>query len=216
MPAELPGGHRYVNRIAPTPLVPVRLGPAAPPVWCKLEFPNPSGSTKDRIARFILEKAWRQGRLKCGDRVIEASSGSTSIALALACAQLGLKFLAVMPEGVSGERVFIIRAYGGEVKLTPRELGIRGAIAEVERLGGEPGVFLPKQFANPDNAEAHRLGTAREVIDQIPGGRVDAVASGVGTGGTLVGLFDGLRENGCPVVPVLAKPVNLTRTPEAE
>jgi len=216
MPADLPGCHRYVNRIAPTPLVPVRLEGAAAPVWCKLEFLNPSGSTKDRIARFILEKAWRKGRLKCGDRVVEASSGSTSIALALACAQMGLKFLAVMPEGVSGERVFIIRAYGGEVRLTPKELGIRGAIAEVERLGDEPGVFLPRQFANPDNAEAHRVCTAREVIDQIPGGRVDAVASGVGTGGTLVGLYEGLCESGCGVVPVLAKPVNLVRVHEVE
>jgi cysteine synthase A len=129
---------------------------------------------------------------------------------------MGLKFLAVMPEGVSGERVFIIRAYGGEVKLTPKEAGIRGAIAEVERLHGEPGVFLPRQFANLDNAEAHRIGTAREVIDQIPGGRVDAVASGVGTGGTLVGLFAGLSESGCRVVPVLARPINLSRTPDAE
>src|SRR6187551_3977553 len=150
---------RYAPKLGPTPLVPVQLDPGDPPVWCKLEFLNPSGSTKDRIARFILEKAWRQGRLKCGDRVVEASSGSTSIALALACAQMGLKFLAVMPEGVSNERVLIIRAYGGDVKFTPAAGGIRGAIAEVERLGSEPGVFLPKQFANPDNAEAHRLGT---------------------------------------------------------
>jgi cysteine synthase len=215
MSPDLPGCHRYVHRIAPTPLVPVQLG-GGPAIWCKLEFLNPSGSTKDRIARFILEKAWRQGRLKCGDHVVEASSGSTSIALALACAQMGLKFLAVMPEGVSGERVFIIRAYGGEVKLTPKDAGIRGAIAEVERLGAEPGIFLPRQFANLDNAEAHRVGTAREVIDQVPGGRVDAIASGVGTGGTLVGLFAGLCESGCPVVPVLAKPVNLSRTPDAE
>jgi cysteine synthase A len=216
MSAELPGCHRYLNRIAAPPLVPVQLDRTLPPVWCKLEFLNPSGSTKDRIARFILEKAWRQGRVRCGDRVVEASSGSTSIALALACAQMGLRFRAVMPEGVSNERVFIIRAYGGEVAFTPAALGIRGAIAEVERVGNEPGVFLPKQFANPDNADAHRLGTAREVLDQIPGGRVDAVVSGVGTGGTLVGLFEGLRENGCPVVPVLAKPVNLVQTPDAE
>ncbi|MBM3980561.1 MAG: cysteine synthase family protein [Planctomycetes bacterium] len=216
MSAELPGCHRYLNRVAPTPLVPVQLDRALPPVWCKLEFLNPSGSTKDRIARFILEKAWRQGRVTCGDRVVEASSGSTSIALALACAQMGLRFLAVMPEGVSNERVFIIRAYGGDVAFTPAALGIRGAIAEVERMGTEPGVFLPKQFANPDNAEAHRLGTAREVLDQIPGGKVDAVASGVGTGGTLVGLFEGLRENGCRVVPVLARPINLVSTHEAE
>ena len=216
MPAELPGCHRYLNRVAPPPLVPVQLDRALPPVWCKLEFLNPSGSTKDRIARFILEKAWRQGRVKCGDLVVEASSGSTSIALALACAQMGLRFLAVMPEGVSNERVFLIRAYGGNVKFTPGEQGIRGAIAEVERLGEEPGVFLPKQFANPDNAEAHRLGTAREVLDQIPGGKVDAVVSGVGTGGTLVGLSQGLRESAWSVVPVLAKPVNLVRVHEVE
>ncbi len=216
MALELPGSHRYLNRVGPTPLVPVRLDPALPAIWCKLEFLNPSGSTKDRIARFILEKAWRQQRLQCSDRVVEASSGSTSIALALACAQMGLRFLAVMPEGVSNERVFIIRAYGGEVAFTPKAAGIHGAIAEAERLGTEPGVFLPRQFANPDNAEAHRVATARELIDQIPGGRVDAVVSGVGTGGTLVGLFEGLRESGCRVVPVHARPVNLVRTHEAE
>lgn len=216
MPVDLPGCHRYLNRVAPTPLVPVQLDATLPPVWCKLEFLNPSGSTKDRIARFILEKAWRQGRLSPADRVVEASSGSTSIALALACAQMGLRFLAVMPEGVSNERVFIIRAYGGDVAFTPKAAGIRGAIADVERLGREVGAFLPRQFANADNAEAHRLGTAREVLDQIPGGRVDAVASGVGTGGTLVGLFEGLRENGCRVLPVLARPVNWVRTHDAE
>ena len=130
--------------------------------------------------------------------------------------QMDLKFLAVMPEGVSSERIYIIRAYGGVVKLTSGEDGIRGAIAEVERMGTEPDIFLPRQFANLDNAEAHRVGTAREVIDQIAGGRVDAIVSGVGTGGTLVGLFDGLSESGCQVVPVLARPINLTKMPEAE
>src|SRR4051794_39997007 len=135
MPADLPGCHRYLNRVGPTPLVPVQLDPGLPPVWCKLEFLNPSGSTKDRIARFILEKAWRLGRVSAGSRVVEASSGSTSIALALACAQMGLKFLAVMPEGVSSERVYLIRAYGGSVATTPKDAGMRGAMAEVERLG---------------------------------------------------------------------------------
>src|SRR3954469_16190101 len=152
--SDLPGCHRYLNRIAPTPLVPVQLDAALPPVWCKLEFLNPSGSTKDRIARFILEKAWRQGRLSAAGLVVEASSGSTSIALALACAQMGLRFLAVMPEGVSDERVLIIRAYGGEVRLSPAADGIRGAIAETERLAELTGAFLPRQFGNPDNAEA--------------------------------------------------------------
>ena len=110
MSAELPGCHRYLNRIAPPPLVPVQLDRTLPPVWCKLEFLNPSGSTKDRIARFILEKAWRQGVVGPGSLVAEASSGSTSIAMALACAQYGLRFTAVMPEGVSSERTLMIRA----------------------------------------------------------------------------------------------------------
>ncbi|MFO0841822.1 MAG: cysteine synthase family protein [Gemmataceae bacterium] len=212
----IPDISRYFHRVAPTPLVPVQLADDEPTVWCKLEFLNPSGSTKDRIARFILEKAWRRGRLRPGDVVLEASSGSTSIALALACAQLGLRFVAVMPEGVSNERVFIIRAYGGEVRLTPKADGIRGAIAETERLAADGGAFLPRQFANPENAEAHRVGTAREVLDQAPGGCVDAVVSGVGTGGTLVGLFQGLSEGGCGLVPVLARPVNLRSEKEVE
>lgn len=215
MSVPLQSRNRYLNHVAPTPLVPVQLDDE-PVVWCKLEFLNPSGSTKDRIARYILEKAWRQGKLQGGDTVVEASSGSTSIALALACAQLGLRFVAVMPEGVSNERVLIIRGYGGEVRLTPKDAGVRGSIAETERLAAAGDVFLPRQFANPDNAEAHRLGTAREVIDQVPGGSVDAVVSGVGTGGTLVGLFQGLSECGCPVVPVLARPVNIQAAREAE
>ncbi len=205
---------RSLIAVPPTPLVSIALADG-PTIWCKLEFLNPSGSTKDRIARYILGKAWRQGRLKPGDSVVEASSGSTSIAMAMACAQLGLRFLAVMPEGVSNERVLIIRAYGGEVRLTPCAGGVRAAIAEAERLAAE-GCFLPRQFSNMDNAEAHRVGTAREMLEQIPGGTVGAIVSGVGTGGTLVGLYDGLRETGCPVVPVLARPVNIVRRPEAE
>jgi cysteine synthase A len=216
MSARVPERNRYLHRLAPTPLVPLQLEPGGPHIWCKLEFLNPSGSTKDRIARFILEKAWRDGRLGDGSTVVEASSGSTSIAMALACAQLGIRFLAVMPEGVSNERVLIIQAYGGEVRFTPREHGIRGALAETERLAAQPSTFLPRQFANLDNAAAHRTGTAREILDQIPGGSVDAIVSGVGTGGTLVGLFQGLREHGCPVRPILARPVHLHGTKDVE
>lgn len=182
----LPLPPRHLSRMGPTPLALVELAGAA--IYCKLEFLNPSGSTKDRIARFILEKAWREGRLAPGGMVIEASSGSTSIAMALACAQLGLRFTAVMPEGVSNERVLIIKAYGGLIRLTPQAAGIAGAIAETERLAAGCHGFLPRQFANPDNAQAHRVTTAREILDQLPGSSVDAVVSGVGTGGTLVGL----------------------------
>lgn len=216
MNSPLPLCERYLRRLAPTPLVPVRLSEGEPTIWCKLEFLNPSGSTKDRIARHILEKAWRRGTIQIGDTVVEASSGSTSIAFALACAQFGLKFIAVMPEGVSNERSWMIRAYGGEVRFTPKAGGIASAIAETERLAEEIGAFLPRQFANLDNPEAHRLTTAREILDQIPHGKVDAVVSGVGTGGTLVGLYDGLTEAGCAVVPVVARPVNLISAPEME
>ncbi|MCA9104084.1 MAG: cysteine synthase family protein [Planctomycetales bacterium] len=201
---------RYAAQLAPTPLVPVTIDDAT--VWCKLEFLNPSGSTKDRIARYILDKAWRRGDLSEGQMVIEASSGSTSIAFALACAQMGLPFVAVMPESVSHERTIMIRAFGGQVRLTPKSEGIRGAIDETERMAAEHGGFLPRQFANPDNAEAHRLTTSREVLDQIPGHVVDAVVSGVGTGGTLVGMWSGFREQGCRCLPVLARPVNAAGT----
>jgi len=99
------------------PLVPVQLTPEGPAIWCKLEYLNPSGSTKDRIAVFILEKAMRERRLCRGQLVVEASSGSTSIAMARSCAHLGLRFIAVVPAGVSNERVLMIRAYGGAVCL---------------------------------------------------------------------------------------------------
>jgi cysteine synthase A len=202
--------------LTPTPLVPIQLDLLLPPIWCKLEFLNPSGSTKDRIARYILGKAWRTGQIAHGSTVIEASSGSTSIAMALVCAQLGIRFVAIMPEGVSNERVLMIRAYGGEIRLTPKSQGIHGAIRETEALAREWNAFLPRQFSNPDNAAAHRYGSAVEILDQIPGNRVDLVASGVGTGGTLVGLFQGFSEAGCSVAPIAARPVDLIREGEAE
>lgn len=198
--------NRYLDAIAPTPLVPVRLGENEPVIWCKLEFLNPSGSTKDRIARYILEHAWREGKLAQGGWVVEASSGSTSIAMALACAQLGARFLAVMPQGVSRERVLMIRAYGARIRFTPPEAGLPGAIAEAERVAQELGAFLPRQFENQQNADTHRLLTAREILAQLPAGAIDAVVSGVGTGGTLVGLHAGLSEAGDPR-PIVARPV---------
>jgi cysteine synthase A len=181
------------------------------PVWCKLEFLNPSGSTKDRVASHVLLKAWRGGDIGPGSLVVEASSGSTSIALAVVCAQLGLRFLAVMPEGVSRERTLSIRAYGGDVVLSGAAKGIRGALAKAEELARERGAFETRQFENPDNAAAHRLGTAREIVEDIPGSRVDGIVSGVGTGGTIVGLYEGMREHGHAAVPFVARPVSRIR-----
>jgi cysteine synthase A len=206
-PSELPTLSRLVESVAPTPLQAVRLDSDQVPIWCKLEYLNPSGSTKDRIAAYILSKAWRAGVIGPGSLVSEASSGSTSIAMAMVCAQLGIRFVAVMPAGVSNERVEMIKAYGGTVQLCPAEAGMAGCIARTEELARTEGAFLPRQFENPDNAEAHRRGTASEILTEIPGRSVDAVVSGVGTGGTLVGLYNGFRDSGCKTIPVLARPV---------
>jgi cysteine synthase A len=216
MSPNLYATNRYPEPLAPTPLIPIRLSAEAPVIWCKLEFLNPSGSTKDRIARYILGKAVREGRVRSGGTVIEASSGSTSIAMAMVCAQLGLKFIAVLPEGVSSERGLMIRAYGGTIHFAAKKTGILGCIEESERLASETGAFLPRQFSNPENAEAHEFGTAREIVEQIPGHLVDAVVSGVGTGGTLVGLMRGCSSERHVQRAFLARPVDLAKTREQE
>ena len=186
--------------LSPTPLVPVRLTEGGPTIWCKCEFMNPSGSTKDRIAAFILSKAWRDGVVERGDVVVEVSSGSTSIAMAMVCARLGLQFIAIMPEGVSRERILMIQGFGGEVRCTSKALGMNGANEACRQLAAERKVFLPRQFENSDNAEAHRVGTAAEMAADLgthaSASRTVAFTSGIGTGGTMVGICQGLREHG--------------------
>lgn len=200
-----------------TPLVPVSLEAGLPPIWCKCEFLNPSGSTKDRIATHILVRALETGTLAPGAEVVEASSGSTSIAMAMVCARLRLRFIAVMPQGVSQERVLIVRAYGGRVELSPRDEGIRGALRRAASMADEVGAFAPRQFENPDNAAAHRLGTAAELFRQLPpAATLDAVVSGVGTGGTLVGLMDGCRDHGFDPQAVAARPVFTSHAARAQ
>ncbi|MBS2040065.1 pyridoxal-phosphate dependent enzyme [bacterium] len=202
--------------LPPTPLIPIQLEPGSPTIWAKLEFLNPSGSAKDRIARHILMKAYRQGRLEPGDWVVEASSGSTAIALAMACAGMNLRFLAVLPEGASQERLLTIRAYGGEILTLPREAGMGAAVARAEEEARQRGGFATRQFENPDNCEAHQIFTAAEVLTQIPDGKVDAIVSGVGTGGTLVGLWQGCRQQNPACQPWACRPVTLSRELEIE
>ena len=194
----------YLHKIAPTPLVPVRIDHDLPPIWCKLEFLNPSGSTKDRIARHILDKARRRGIISHGSTVVEASSGSTSIALALACAQMGFKFVAYIPDTATSERSLMIQAYGGEVRRVGG--GMSDVLQSAEDAAEANGWFHTRQFANPDNVEAHRLWTGPEILSQIPGSCVDVVVSGVGTGGTLQGLYEAFDSAGCGVKPVAAIP----------
>lgn len=201
---SVPAGGRFIRQIPPTPLVPVTLDAALGPVWCKLEFMNPSGSTKDRIARHILEKAWRRGEIREGDTVVEASSGSTSIALALACAQMGLKFVAFIPSSATNERGLMIRAYGGEVQRV--EGGMPKVLEAARAAALAHGWFAARQFENPDNAEAHRMFTGPEILAQMECGCVDAVVSGVGTGGTLRGLWEAFDDAGCGALAYAAIP----------
>jgi len=189
-----------------TPTVPMKDPDSGCTIWLKQEYLLPSGSTKDRIAHFILGHAAASGALRPGATVVEASSGSTSIAFASACATLGVRFVAVMPEGVSGERVLIIRRYGGEVILTPREAGVLGAMEASRKLAREDDrVFLPRQFENPLNSLAHQRATGPELIAQI-GKRIHGFVAGVGTGGTLMGIGRALREAGHDAVIAPVKP----------
>lgn len=165
-------------------------------LWLKLESMLPSGSTKDRVASFIMSHAIEAGLIKNDSIVVEASSGSTSISFAMACAMTGVRFRAVMPEGVSRERVLMIRRFGGEIVLTPRRGGVRGSIDETRRMAdADPCVFLPRQFENELNALAHQRTTGPELLAQV-GSTIDGFVAGVGTGGTLMGIARALREAG--------------------
>ena len=198
--------------LAPTPLIPIQLDNASAIILGKCEFMNPSGSTKDRIATFILTKAWREGVVQRGDVVAEVSSGSTSIAMAMVCAHLGLKFIAIMPEGVSRERILMIEGFGGQVRFTAKSLGMKGANDACQELAASTKVFLSRQFQNMDNAQAHRVATAAEIAQWVKAhspASVDTIAftSGVGTGGTMVGLYHGLRDHGFKVLPFAVRPI---------
>ena len=200
----------------PTPLEGISFDPEEAMIWCKLEYMHPTRSIKDRIAAHILEKAWRQGKIGQGSWVIEASSGSTSIAMAHACARMGLRFIACMPEGVSNERILIIRAFGGEVLFSPRHEGMKGACHFAEAEAKKRDAFLTRQFENPANPETHYLGTAQEILEQIPDKTIDAVVSGIGTGGTLVGLAKAFKEAGCRSVPYIAIPTASSKIGDLE
>lgn len=179
-----------------TPTVPLVDDETGCTIWCKLEYLQPSGSTKDRLAVFVLAEAIHAGTVDDGTLIVEASSGSTSIAFAMVCARLGLRFRAVMPEGVSRERLQIIRRYGAEVVLTDRAKGMVGAMAATEEMAAaEPGVFLPRQFSNPANVEAHATMTGPELLADV-GRPLDGFVAGVGTAGTLMGVASAIRAAG--------------------
>jgi len=162
-------------------------------VWFKQERVNPGGSIKDRIALSMVEDAERRGLIASGSIIIEPTSGNTGIGLAFVCAVKGHRLILCMPESFSLERRRLMKAYGAELELTPRELGMKGAIARAEELHGEtPGSWIPMQFDNPANVDAHRRTTADEISKDFPDG-LDYIISGVGTGGHITGCAEALK-----------------------
>jgi len=191
--------------IGNTPVVRLnRIPPAGgAQVWAKLEFANLGGSVKDRICLSMIEEAERAGKLRPGDVVVEPTSGNTGIGLALVCAIKGYRLILTMPDTMSDERRSLLLAYGAELELTPDSKGMHAAVARAEEIARtEPRAFLPQQFRNPANPDAHRRTTAREILEQFP--RIDAFVAGVGTGGTITGVGEVLHRErpGCQVVAV--------------
>lgn len=172
-------------------------------VWFKQERVNPGGSIKDRIALSMVEDAERRGLIGPGSVVIEPTSGNTGIGLAMVCAVKGYRLVLCMPESFSLERRRLMTAYGAELELTPRELGMKGAIGRANELHAEtPGSWIPMQFDNPANVEAHRRTTAEEIAGDFPQG-LDYIITGVGTGGHITGCAEVLKPR-WPQLKVLA------------
>jgi len=191
---------RFANSlelIGSTPLV--KLNTVTPldggNIYAKLEFMNPGGSVKDRIALAMIEDAEKRGVLKPGSTIIEPTSGNTGIGLALVGAVKGYKVILVMSENMSAERRMILESFGAKTELSRAEFGMEGTIERAEELLAEnPDYFMPQQFNNPANPEIHRQTTGPEIVSAMNGEKVDAFVAGIGTGGTITGVGEVLKQ----------------------
>lgn len=194
-----------LETIGKTPLIKINklIGIKDAEIVAKLEFFNPGGSVKDRIALSMIAEAERQGILQKGDTIVEPTSGNTGIGLAMVAAVKGYRSVFTMPETMSVERRALLKQFGAQIVLTPAKDGMRGAVEEAERLAREEGYFMPQQFKNPANPAIHRKTTAREIIEALEDRIPDYFVAGVGTGGTITGVGEVLKKT-YPDVKVIA------------
>ena len=185
-----------LNRVVPE---------GAADVYVKLEFFNPAGSIKDRIALAMIEKAEQDGKLTAGGTIVEPTSGNTGVGLAMVAAAKGYQLVITMPETMSVERRKLMQGYGAKLILTPGADGMKGAIAKAEELVKEKGYFMPMQFENPANPETHRKTTGPEIWEDTDG-KVDILVAGVGTGGTISGTGEYLKSQNPQVKVVAVEP----------
>ena len=203
------GTHRDVlSLIGNTPLL--RINHMTPPggaqIWAKLEGLNPGGSLKDRIALSMVEAAEHSGLLKPGGTIVESTSGNTGIGLAMVAAVKGYRLILTMSETMTMERRQLLTAFGAELVLTPGPLGMQGAMDKAEEIHAtHPEYFMPQQFENDANPEAHRRTTAREILEAL-GGPPDGFVAGVGTGGTITGVGEVLRDENPGILIAAVEP----------
>jgi cysteine synthase A len=194
-----------LDRIGNTPMVKISSQEGSATLWGKLESANPGGSVKDRIAKAMIEQAEKDGQLKPGAVIVEPTSGNTGIGISLVAAIKGYRVVLTMPDTMSVERRRLLGAFGAELILTPGAQGMRGAIEKAEQVAAELKGFMPQQFCNPANPKIHLETTGPEILRDLDN-RVDAFVAGVGTGGTITGVGQALKEKNPKVLIVAVEP----------
>jgi len=196
-----------LDRIGNTPLVKISTPQGSADLWGKLESANPGGSVKDRIAKAMIEQAENDGLIKPGDVIVEPTSGNTGIGISLVGTIKGYQVVLTMPDTMSMERRRLLGAFGAELILTPGAKGMRGAIEKAEEIAAERKAFMPQQFCNPANPKVHMETTGPEILRDLDN-QVDALVAGVGTGGTITGAGQAIKNQNPDVLIVAVEPAD--------